>query len=138
MSNDTKIKHLEFIQAIVTRMAGNSFQLKSWSVTLVSALLALAAKDSNRNIIWIAYLPIIFFWFLDSYYLRQERMYRKLYTYTAHREVCASDDFSLDATGYEGSVPGYWRTMFSVTLRAFYGVLLLTVATITFILYQHA
>jgi hypothetical protein len=138
MKDDTKIKHLEFIQAIITRMAGNSFQLKSWGVTLVSALLALAAKDSNRNIIWIAYMPVTFFWFLDAYYLRQERMYRKLYSYTAHREIDASDDLSLDASGYSDAVPGYWCTMFSVTLRAFHGVLFLTIAIITYILYRHA
>jgi len=31
-------KHLELIQAVITRMAGNSFLIRGWSVTLVSAL----------------------------------------------------------------------------------------------------
>ena len=40
-----KLKHLEFIQAAINRMAGNLFMLKGWSVTLIAALFALAAKD---------------------------------------------------------------------------------------------
>jgi hypothetical protein len=36
-----KEKHLELIQAVISRMAGNSFLLKGWSVTLAAALLAL-------------------------------------------------------------------------------------------------
>ncbi len=31
---EQKIKHLEFIQAAINRMAGNSFLLKGWTVTL--------------------------------------------------------------------------------------------------------
>ena len=34
-------KHLELIQGVINRMASNSFQLKGWSVVLVSALFAL-------------------------------------------------------------------------------------------------
>ncbi len=40
---EAKLKHLEMIQGVVNRMASNSFQLKGWSVVLVSALFALAA-----------------------------------------------------------------------------------------------
>jgi hypothetical protein len=32
-----KIKHLEMIQAVISRLANNSFLLKGWSITLVSA-----------------------------------------------------------------------------------------------------
>ena len=33
-----KIKHIEFIQDTITRMNVNSFQIKSWNVTILSAL----------------------------------------------------------------------------------------------------
>jgi len=36
-------------------MANNSFLLKGWSVTLVAALFALAAKDSDKKYIVVAY-----------------------------------------------------------------------------------
>jgi hypothetical protein len=42
--NDNKIKHLEFIQGVITRMNANSFQIKGWSVTITAALLALYAS----------------------------------------------------------------------------------------------
>ena len=29
-------KHLEFIQSIIARLAGNSFQMKGWNVALAS------------------------------------------------------------------------------------------------------
>ncbi len=45
---EAKLKHLELSQGVINRMAGNSFLLKGWSVTLVSALFALSAKDSNQ------------------------------------------------------------------------------------------
>ena len=39
MSED-KLKHLEFIQNIITRMNTNSFLIKGWAVTIASAILA--------------------------------------------------------------------------------------------------
>jgi len=77
--NDNKLKHLEFVQNVISRMAANSFLLKGWSVTLVAAIFALATKDGNPSLLPVAYLPAFVFWFLDAYFLRQERLYRKLY-----------------------------------------------------------
>ena len=74
-----KIKYLEMIQAVVNRMAQNSFALKGWAVTLVTGLSAFSAVDKNKWLILVALIPIILFWFLDSYYLQQERKYRALY-----------------------------------------------------------
>lgn len=73
------MKHLELIQGIISRMAQNSFQLKGWTVTLIAALFALAARDADDKYIILAYFPAIVFWILDSYYLSQERYFRYLY-----------------------------------------------------------
>lgn len=35
---ENKIKHLEMIEHIIERMAKNSFQLKTWTMTLVAAI----------------------------------------------------------------------------------------------------
>src|SRR2546428_5572109 len=78
-ADEQKVKHLEMIQAVVSRLAGNSFSIKGWSITLVSALFALAAKDANARYAALALLPALCFWGLDAYYLRQERLFRKLY-----------------------------------------------------------
>lgn len=120
---DEKIKHLEFAQAVITRMAANSFWLKGWAVTLVSAILALAAKDGNARMLPVAVLPIVVFWFLDAYFLRQERLYRKLYD-SIRLKSPEGVDFSLDAARFAPEVSSYAGVMFSITLRWFYGVLL--------------
>lgn len=79
MGNENKLKHLEMIQGIINRMASNSFALKGWAVTLVAGIFALASKETDKIYFLIAYAPIAFFWFLDSFYLLQERLFRSLY-----------------------------------------------------------
>ncbi|MEA1973026.1 MAG: hypothetical protein U9N34_07030 [Candidatus Cloacimonadota bacterium] len=119
---ESKLKHLEMIQGVINRMAGNSFLLKGWSVTLISALFALAAKDSNRFFIYLAYFPCLAFWSLDGYFLWQERMYRKLYQAVTKIKP-ESIDFDLNATKYEDQVDSWFLTCFSTTLRLFHGVI---------------
>jgi hypothetical protein len=72
-------EHLKLIQGVITRMAGNSFLLKGWTVTLVAGLTALAKADSDRRIAWIACGAAALFAVLDAFYLAQERSYRELY-----------------------------------------------------------
>ena len=80
MTEDEKrVKHLEMIQAVVTRVAQNSFAVKGWAVGLVAALLAFGAKDQNLRFAILAILPCLVFWGLDGYYLALERRYRDLY-----------------------------------------------------------
>jgi len=44
------VKRLELIQAIIIRLAQNSFQFKAWAAELVTTLLGFAAKDSDRGL----------------------------------------------------------------------------------------
>ena len=76
---ENKIKHLELIQGIINRMSSNSFMLKGWAVTLVAGTFAIASKDTDKMYFLVAYIPIIVFWFLDAYYLKQEHLYIALY-----------------------------------------------------------
>lgn len=107
---DTNVKHLEMIQGVINRMGSNSFLLKGWTVTLVSALFALAAKETNTIFFWFAYLPVVIFWGLDGYYLSLERRFRRLYDDVAQRTD--KTDFSMDITRYHGEWVSatIWRT----------------------------
>ena len=80
-SPEDLVKHLEFIQAIIARQASNALLLKAWSVTLVAALFALAAKDANTSFAYLALVPVLMFWGLDAYYLWQEKRFRDLYNW---------------------------------------------------------
>lgn len=87
MDNE-QIKHLEFIQNIITRMAHCSFMIKGWCVMILSALFALYAEIGNEKLLVCGIVPILAFWGLDGYFLRQERMYRELYELARKGEVC--------------------------------------------------
>jgi len=67
-----KIKHLEFIQDTIKGMAGNSFLLRGWSITLIVAIFTLSSKVYSPVYLWIILFTTIIFWALDSYYLFQE------------------------------------------------------------------
>jgi len=121
-ATEEKLKHLEFIQSVITRMNSNSFLIKGWTVTLVSAVFALAAKDTNPSFVLIAYIPIPMFWGLDAFFLSQERQYRALFDETAKTQP--PTHFSMDASKLNhgwNSLPG---CVFSKTLLPFYVTLI--------------
>ena len=73
------VEHLKLIQAVITRMAGNSFLIKGWSVTLVAGLGAIAKTQNEAGVAWIAAGVVVVFAILDAFYLALERAYRDLY-----------------------------------------------------------
>jgi hypothetical protein len=129
---DRKLKHLDFIQAVINRLSTNSFLLKGWSVLLISALFVLSNKDSNQDFIYLALFPAIIFWGLDGYFLWQERVYRELYNRV--RSKNADDiDFDMDTRNVGNDVPGWAKSVFSKTLIPFHGVLVLAVVVVAMI-----
>jgi hypothetical protein len=131
MANENKIKHLEFVLNVITRMANNSFLLKGWTVTLVAALFALAAQNANINFIILSFFPIIAFWVLDAYFLWQERLFRALYNDVRTKDdenILPKDAFLMSTIAYNKYVQSWVRTTFSRTLLIFYGILLATVS----------
>ena len=102
---NTKAVHLQMVQAAITRMAGNSFLIKGWSVTLIAALFALAAANTNELFIYLAYFPTFMFWALDAHFLRQERLFRKLYDHIRTSDAI-SVDFSMDTQPFTQHVDG--------------------------------
>lgn len=129
---ENKLKHLEMIQNIIARMGSNSFLLKGWSVTLVSALIALATSDTDKRFVLIAFFPVIMFWVLDGYFLRQERLFRKHYD-----KVCKTDnvsiDFSMSTAPYGNEVSSLLAVVFSQTLVMFYGTIIGVIILLMFI-----
>ncbi len=114
MDNE-KIKYLEFIQNVITRMNSNSFQLKGWLIAIVSALLALYANGSNVIYIFIAIIPTIVFWCLDTIYLKQEKQYRALYKDVINNKSVKL--FDMNASIYKFS---FWKVFLSKTIAGLY------------------
>lgn len=131
---ENKRKHLEFIQGIISRMAGNLFFLRGWTITLVGALLALFSKNNSPDYIFYFLILVVFIlWVLDGYFLSQERSYRDLYNHV--RKLKEEDiDFSLDISEYQKfKKNSLIYSMFSYTLLVFY---LPLIGVAFFIMYQ--
>lgn len=120
--NEKMIPHLPLIQGVINRMGNNSFLIKGWTVTLVAAIFALAASGKNQIFIVAALIPIIVFWILDSYYLKQEKLYRKLYEEVISESSRVSP-FSMDVRKYE--VKSIFLLMFTISTGPFYSLLFL-------------
>lgn len=74
-----RLKHLELIQAIVGRLAGNSFLVKGWAITVSGAFFGFALNLHSTRLAIVGAVPILAFWALDMYFLRSERLFRALY-----------------------------------------------------------
>lgn len=126
--NDILVNEIKLIQDIIKRMASNSFMIKGWTLTLVVATLLLKGDNDYRAL--IAFIPLLVFWFLDAYFLRQERLYRKLYSWVIKNRLNTDDHaFDMNAYRFNNEVQSIGRIMMSVTLAWFYG----TIAAITII-----
>ena len=125
---ENKIKHLEFIQSTITRMNQNSFQIKGWMITLVSALLALYASSERVVYILIAIVPTVLFWFLDAYYLQQERRFRGVYNDVAGLSPDDSRinvrEFEMPIQKYQCGKYCYFNVLFSRTIFPLYGIVI--------------
>lgn len=121
--NDEKfIQELEFIQNVIDRQADNSFKIKGWTITLVVVTLLFRTSDSQ---IIVAFGPLFVFWYLDAYYLKLERQYRKLYNHVReHRDNPQRDDFSMDSDQFKNKVKPIWRIMVTRSVFLLYGTIL--------------
>ena len=118
-----KLKFLEFIQAIITRMNTNSFQTKAMCIAIISALFAIYATTQNPRIILIAFIPLVICCLLDSYYLWQERKFRALYG-EAIKKNSKIKDFDLGAfDNYHKGLLSYLNTFLSISIWLFYALL---------------
>ena len=128
------LKEISLIQEIIKRMASNSFMIKGWAVTLVVATLLL---KGNKHQVLIAFIPLLVFWFLDAYFLWQERMYRKLYDWVVANRVKTDEHlFSMNAYRFKDEVQSIPGVMFSITLRWFYGSLAILTLAYTIYLFS--
>ena len=117
-------KEIDLIQACINRMAHNSFLLKGWAISLVAVVLALAKEKIDFSLIsLILLIPLLSFWYLDAFFLRTEKMYRKMYEWViSNRKTSDERLYELNPKKYENEVESTFAVIKSKTLRAFYGI----------------
>lgn len=70
-------KQVDRYQAIVTRLANNSLQVKTWCVTALAAVVAIAANGDLPELLLVALVVLATFCLLEAYYLSLERHFRE-------------------------------------------------------------
>ena len=65
---EKKLKHLEFVENVINRMNSNSFAIKGWAVTVVSALYCLIGQRNRLSFRHCFLRSLVHFWLMDAYY----------------------------------------------------------------------
>ena len=117
--------HLNILQDVIRRMAGNSASCKNWCVVLVAAMLVLVARTDTPDYALLALLPTLLFCILDAYYLALEQAFRHSYNdfvRKLHRgEVALTDIYRVVPTG---RIPRQMMvSLRSTAVWPFYGML---------------
>ena len=130
--DDNAVKHLEFIQSVIARLATDSFLMKGWGLTVSGAFFAFSAHDLDWRIGVVGLLPVLAFWYLDAYFLSRERMYRRLYDAVRGGDPTV-EPFSMDYRAFHdhgkwwdctGTKATWWCSARSRTLWSFYSPIL--------------
>lgn len=119
---EAKLKHLELIQAVISRMAQNSFLFKGWAITLAAGLSAFGATTDKVSLVVMAVVATLLFWGLDAYYLWLERCFIAKYeAVTALKEDAIDFDMKIDK---RSALSRWFKTCWRPHLLFFYGAII--------------
>ncbi len=132
---ENQVRHLEAIQHVITRLAGNSFALKALAGTISAAVIAYAGSTDNSSpwVVGAGILPSVVFWLMDAQYLRLERLFRKLYDGVRQGDV--HEPFDMNFIRYNSQVESVWRIAISWSVVWFYLILVVVLIVIAVVGY---
>lgn len=131
-------RHLDFIQGVVSRLAGNQFLVKGWVLTVSVAVLGYAATHRAIAVALLGIAVVLGFAGLDMYFLRQERLFRHIWKDAVDRVI---EPYSMDPRSHLHEVK-YFRAStdenkhrrravaFSPPIVGLYGMLILITAIV--------
>lgn len=128
--DDKHKQRLDHLQAVINRVEGNTFNIKTLCITIVSAAIAFAASNAQSAplVISSALAVVMIFWCLDANYLTVGRHIRKKYD-----ELTPFED---RLTGSANEKIEFRSVMFSWSVGWFYVAVLMLLAAILFYLYS--
>jgi len=141
MDTDIIHKELDLIQEVIRRMASNSFEVKKWLIGILTAIVFFKHEEllgGNGQLLWLLFVPVLCFWYLDAFFLRSEKVYREMYRWVVQNRTATSDylydlntmrrshaGVEVNFTERAGSI---WKAIFSSTLVPFYLVPIVFIA----------
>lgn len=118
-------KEIDLIEGVIERMARNSFMIKGWTLSMTALVSALSSLSLGMTAALLL-IPVVCFWWLDAYYLRLEKAFRKVYE---DRIECRSkDDWStnrylINCGRYLSQTDSSIRLMWTSSTFPFYGAI---------------
>jgi hypothetical protein len=93
---ELRIKHLEMLQALITRMAGYGAAFKSYCITVTTAVIGFAFTLHRPAVAALAILPVVAFGVADAQYLRVERRFRDVFNLVRKENWDAMPSFDIN------------------------------------------
>lgn len=120
MEEDKRL-YLTFLQSVITRMNSNSFDIKKWSLAIITAYMGAYATKDNLYWLIIGIIICVIFWMMDAYYLRMERQYRHLFEDVRKSEKINEDKmFYMKASNYKENDCKWWLLISANTVWPIY------------------
>ena len=144
--NDDERLYLQIMQANIERMAANSANCKVWMINLITAFVTIGSLiPSMRGWLILGIIPVILFWYIDSYYLHLERGMRNRERDFLNNHKSENNDeyeealynFSPLKCDEDDEVKGLVKTKgrwFSRSMAPFYSIPLVIVVFLTIII----
>lgn len=126
---EMRMKHLELTQNAITRMGTNGASLKGYCMTLVAAIIGLAAAVSKEQILIYTIPIIIGFALLDAAYLSLERGFRNHYDSIRVTQIDVQPDFHILSSG-----SSYWKCFLSWSVGGFYLAIIAVMISISYLM----
>ena len=120
-----KKHHIDLVEAQILRMSENSKQMKTWCFALVTGVVGIYVQTNNWRFLWIGFIAIFLFAWLDAYYLLLERKFRCVYKDIVG-DVISPYDMPLDK--YKKGFKNHFAPIFSVSIWPFYLIAIIVLA----------
>jgi hypothetical protein len=93
---ELRVKHLEMLQALVTRMAGYGAAFKSYCIIVTTAVIGFAFTLHRPGVAALALLPVVAFGVADAQYLRVKRRFRDVFNLVRKESWDALPSFDIN------------------------------------------
>ncbi|HJN24555.1 MAG TPA: hypothetical protein QGG18_02475 [Rhodospirillales bacterium] len=97
-NGEKRVKHLEMIQAVITRMASSSALMKNYALGTFTMGAGLSRFLQAPEIMLASAGLVVSFWFLDSKYLQQEKWFRDIYNAERKKPDTEPVNFAITPT----------------------------------------
>ena len=116
-----RVKHLEMLQTVVSRMSGYGASFKSYCITVTTAVIGFALTLQRPSVVALALLPILFFALADAQYLRVEREFRGTFDLVRKQDWDVMPSFEIDLR--KAPAESLFCSATSWSIASFYGTL---------------